>query len=73
MRCSLLCTLAAALIPQHRVMQRRHRVMRMAAESCEFTLKGDTVATAFFANQYPTSIRSSTRGLRLMPFSSAVP
>ena len=23
----------------------------MAAESCEFTLKGDTVATAFFANQ----------------------
>ena len=51
MRCSLLCTLAAALIPQHRVMQQRHRVMRMAAESAEFTLKGDTVATAFFANQ----------------------
>ena len=51
MRCSLLCTLAAALIPQHRVMQQRHRVMRMAVESAEFTLKGETVATAFFANQ----------------------
>ena len=28
-----------------------HRVMRMTVESAEFTLKGETVATAFFANQ----------------------
>ena len=48
-RISLLCALASALVPRRFVAQRH--VMRMAAESCEFTLKGDTVATAFFANQ----------------------
>ena len=48
-RISLLCTLAAALVPRHRLPQRH--AMRMAVESAEFTLKGETVATAFFANQ----------------------
>ena len=48
-RISLLCALASALVPRRFVAQRY--VMRMAAESAEFTLKGETVATAFFANQ----------------------
>ena len=49
LRISLLCTLAAALMPRRAVVPRR--VVRMAVESAEFTLKGETVATAFFANQ----------------------
>ena len=48
-RISLLCALASALVPRRFVAQRN--VMRMAVESAEFTLKGETVATAFFANQ----------------------
>ncbi len=48
-RISLLCALASALVPRRFVAQ-RHAV-RMAVESAEFTLKGETVATAFFANQ----------------------
>jgi len=51
LRWSMLCALAAALVPRRAVVPRRN-VMRMAEqESCEFTLQGDTVATAFFANQ----------------------
>ena len=42
-RISLLCALASALVPRRGVVRQRHAI-RMAAESCEFTLKGDTVA-----------------------------